>query len=40
VQPTTYGSMIYDHYYYNITYVVPADFVGTPKMVFETEYTC
>ncbi|KAE9366116.1 hypothetical protein N431DRAFT_549102 [Stipitochalara longipes BDJ] len=40
VLPTVYGSMIYDHYYYNITYVVPGNFMGVPKMVFEMEYTC
>jgi hypothetical protein len=40
VLPTVYGSMIYDHYYYNITYVVPEGFEGIPKMVFEMEYVC
>jgi len=40
VLPTVYGSMIYDHYYYNITYVVPEGFGGIPKMVFEMEYVC
>jgi hypothetical protein len=40
VLPTVYGSMIYDHYYYNITYVVPTGFEGVPKIVFEMEYTC
>ncbi|KUJ15461.1 uncharacterized protein LY89DRAFT_619393 [Mollisia scopiformis] len=37
---TVYGSMIYDHYYYNITYVVPGNFSGTPWMGFEFVYTC
>jgi hypothetical protein len=40
VLPTVYGSMIYDHYYYNITYAVPEGFEGIPKMVFEMEYVC
>jgi hypothetical protein len=38
--PTTYGDTIYDHMYYNITYVVPAKFTGVPKIVFDLEYTC
>ena len=40
VLPTVYGSMIYDHYYYNITFLVPGNFTGVPEIVFETEYTC
>jgi len=39
-RPTVYGSMIYSHYYYNITYSVPEDFVGIPSISFEMEYTC
>lgn len=38
--PTVYGSMIYSHYYYNITYTVPDDHVGIPRIGFEFEYTC
>lgn len=38
--PTTYGSMIYSHYYYNITYAVPSGFTGTPKITFDLKYTC
>jgi hypothetical protein len=38
--PTVYGSMIYSHYYYNITYSVPEGFVGTPSIEFELAYTC
>lgn len=38
--PTTYGSTIYSHYYYNVTYVVPADFKQIPTISFDLEYTC
>ena len=38
--PTTYGSTIYTHYYYNVTYVVPANFSGIPTIEFGLEYTC
>jgi hypothetical protein len=40
ILPTVYGSMIYDHYYYNITYVVPGNFSGVPTVDFEIVYTC
>ncbi|KAF4628324.1 hypothetical protein G7Y89_g9829 [Cudoniella acicularis] len=40
LQPTTYGDTIYDHIYYNITYAVPANFTGIPKITFDLEYTC
>lgn len=40
ILPTVYGSMIYDHYYYNITYVVPEGFEGVPTMSFDFIYTC
>lgn len=36
----TYGSMLEDHYYYNISYAVPAGFEGTPRVDFELYYTC
>ena len=38
--PTVYGSMIYSHYYYNITYAIPADFSGSPTITFDLKYTC
>jgi hypothetical protein len=40
LQPTTYGDTIYDHIYYNITYVLPANFRGIPSVTFDLEYTC
>jgi len=40
LQPTTYGSSIYDHMYYNVTYAVAANFTGTPKITFDIVYTC
>jgi hypothetical protein len=40
-QPTNYwGNSISNHYYYNVTYVVPANYSGVPTMSFELEYTC
>ncbi|KAI0022133.1 hypothetical protein F4780DRAFT_203570 [Xylariomycetidae sp. FL0641] len=39
-QPVTYGSMLHDHYIYNISYVVPDDFEGVPRVDLEFEYTC
>ncbi|KAK7417638.1 hypothetical protein QQX98_004459 [Neonectria punicea] len=39
-QPVTYGQQLRDHLYYNISYVVPAGFEGTPKMEFKFRYTC
>lgn len=38
--PTTYGSTIYSHYYYNVTYVVPAGFKRIPTVSFDLKYTC
>ncbi|KAL3423086.1 hypothetical protein PVAG01_04833 [Phlyctema vagabunda] len=35
-----FGNTIYNHWYYNITYVVPGNFSGTPKVSFEFDYTC
>ncbi|RDW84774.1 hypothetical protein BP6252_02364 [Coleophoma cylindrospora] len=40
VGTTYYGNTIYNHYFYNITYVVPSNFTGTPRISFEMEYTC
>jgi hypothetical protein len=40
-QLTNYwDNAISNHYYYNVTYSVPANFSGTPTMSFELEYTC
>jgi hypothetical protein len=40
-QPTNYwNNVISNHYYYNVTYVVPANYTGVPTMGFELEYTC
>ncbi|PVH95785.1 hypothetical protein DM02DRAFT_536657 [Periconia macrospinosa] len=39
--PTNYwGNVISNHYYYNVTYKVPANFSGVPEMKLELEYTC
>ncbi|KAG4431340.1 hypothetical protein IFR05_013172 [Cadophora sp. M221] len=38
--PTLYGSSIYGSWYYNITYVVPSNFTGTPNVSFDLAYTC
>jgi hypothetical protein len=40
VQPTTYGSSLYSRFYYNVTYVVPEDFLGVPTVSFDLDYTC
>lgn len=40
LQPTVYGSSLYDRVYYNVTYVVPANFSGIPEVSFDLEYTC
>jgi hypothetical protein len=41
IQPTNYWeNTIYNHFYYNVTYVVPANFIGIPTMSFGLEYTC
>jgi hypothetical protein len=40
-QSTNYwGNVISNQYYYNVTYVVPANYSGVPSMSFELEYTC
>jgi hypothetical protein len=39
-QNVTYGTMLRDHYIYNISYAVPAGFEGTPSVSFGLEYTC
>lgn len=40
LQPTTYGSSLYNRVYYNVTYMVPSTFSGTPKVSFDLEYIC
>ena len=41
VQSTNYyNNVISNQFYYNVTYVVPANFSGVPTMGFELEYTC
>jgi hypothetical protein len=40
-QSTNYwNNVISNQYYYNVTYVVPANYSGVPTMSFELEYTC
>jgi hypothetical protein len=39
-QPTTYGPMLEDSYFYNVSFVVPSGFIGTPAVEFEFTYTC
>ncbi|GME56942.1 uncharacterized protein LTHEOB_5975 [Neofusicoccum parvum] len=40
LQPTTYGSQLRDHLFYNISYIVPEGYSGIPSVSFEFEYTC
>lgn len=40
LQNVTYGTQLRDHYIYNVSYAVPADFQGTPSVAFQLEYTC
>jgi hypothetical protein len=39
-QPVIYGATLEDNLFYNISYVVPSGFEGTPKVSFKFEYTC
>ncbi|GLI80278.1 hypothetical protein PoHVEF18_008631 [Penicillium ochrochloron] len=39
-QPVIYGATLEDNRIYNISYVVPTSFVGTPKVSFKFKYTC
>lgn len=39
-QPVVYGVTVEDDRGYNVSYTVPADFTGIPKMEFSFEYTC
>jgi len=38
--PVVYGATVEDNRVYNVSYIVPADFSGTPKVSFTFEYTC
>ena len=38
--PIRYGEAIYDHYIFNMTYIVPNDFEGTPSVQLDFTYTC
>ncbi|ORY71051.1 uncharacterized protein BCR38DRAFT_491923 [Pseudomassariella vexata] len=35
-----YGVQLRDHFIYNISYAVPANFSGTPQIEFELKHTC
>lgn len=37
---TASSSMLEDHYYYNVSYVVPAGFEGVPRVRLAVQYTC
>ncbi|TDZ25184.1 hypothetical protein Cob_v001771 [Colletotrichum orbiculare MAFF 240422] len=39
-QPVTYGQQLRNHWYYNVSYAVPADFEGVPQVNLTLEYTC
>lgn len=39
-QPVIYGATLEDNLFYNISYVVPSGFEGTPKVSFKFDYTC
>ncbi|KXJ85475.1 hypothetical protein Micbo1qcDRAFT_154218 [Microdochium bolleyi] len=39
-QDVVYGSTLRDHWIYNISYAVPGDFKGTPRVELNMEYTC
>jgi hypothetical protein len=38
--PVVYGTSVEDQIFYNVSYAVPADFVGEPAVEFSLEYTC
>lgn len=38
--PIIYGEAIYDHYIFNMTYIVPTEFKGTPSVQLDFTYTC
>lgn len=37
---TASTSTLYDHYYYNVSYAVPAGFEGVPSIQLAVQYTC
>lgn len=39
-QNVTYGTALRNHLFYNISYVVPEDFVGVPKVDLSIAYSC
>ncbi|KAK1584951.1 uncharacterized protein LY79DRAFT_635947 [Colletotrichum navitas] len=39
-QPVTYGQQLRNHWYYNVSYAVPAGFEGVPRVDLTMEYTC
>ncbi|CAN9127644.1 unnamed protein product [Alternaria alternata] len=39
-QNVTYGTALRNHLFYNISYVVPEEFEGVPKVELEIKYTC
>ncbi|OGM50593.1 hypothetical protein ABOM_000576 [Aspergillus bombycis] len=39
-QPAIYGTTIENNRVYNISYIVPSTFTGTPKVSFKFKYTC
>ncbi|KAH7070398.1 hypothetical protein BKA63DRAFT_605653 [Paraphoma chrysanthemicola] len=39
-QDVTYGKALRNHLFYNVTYVVPKEFVGVPRVELEMKYTC
>lgn len=39
-QPITYGQQLRNHWYYNVSYAVPAGFQGIPQVDLTMEYTC
>lgn len=38
--PVVYGATVEDNLIYNVSYTVPIDFSGTPKISFTFDYTC
>ena len=40
LQPVRYGESVYDHYIYNMTYLVPENFDGVPSVQLDLSYTC
>jgi hypothetical protein len=39
-QNVTYGTALRNHLFYNISYVVPEEFEGMPKVELGIRYTC